>query len=312
MLKKKVTAVQPYIYKGKINFKDKPYNAWIELGGKLAKSHYPLRPLHSIVFNYEFPSLYQFKNEARLRFVQPYSLTFDTFPDYMFYEVIPFFWDCWPENFNRVFNWLARHNIRTVIFTSAQFAEMVRERFPQMNVLAVTEGIDVSTYKKGKKLCERKIDFLEYGREIDNIVKYDASGINYVRGKKNGKIVFTQEQLIDSLADSRIVAAFPKSWTNPEEAGGIETLTQRYWECMLSRCIMVGHAPKELIDLLGYNPVIEIDKIHPNEQIHNILSDINSYQELVDKNRDMAIKFGDWKHSIMITRRYLTQHNYII
>lgn len=309
---KTVKAVRPYYYKDQINFKHKPFEAWKELGGLTAKSYYPHRLLHHFAYKYELPCVFNNKKEARLRFVQPYSIRFDTFPDYALYEIIPCFWDCWPDTFLTVLDWLKKHNVKTAIFTSSQFAELVKSRFPKMNVLAITEGIDVRTYKKGKKLCDRKIDFLEYGREIDNIVRYDVSGINYIRGKKNGKIVFTQEQLIDTLADSRIVAAFPKSWTNPEEAGGIETLTQRYWECMLSRCIMVGHAPKELIDLLGYNPVIEIDKIHPNEQIHNILSDINSYQELVDKNRDMAQKYGDWKHSMMIIRKYLTLHNYII
>ena len=40
------------------------------------------------------------------------------------------------------------------------------------------------------------------------------------------------------------------------------TLTQRYWECMFSRMVMVGHAPQEFIDFIGYNPVIELnDKI---------------------------------------------------
>lgn len=40
------------------------------------------------------------------------------------------------------------------------------------------------------------------------------------------------------------------------------TLTQRYCECMFSRMVMEGHAPQELIDFIGYNPVIELsDKI---------------------------------------------------
>ena len=54
--------------------------------------------------------------------------------------------------------------------------------------------------------------------------------------------------------------------TQPEVAGDIETLTQRYWECMFSRMVMVGHAPQELIDFIGYNPVIELsDKISAEE-----------------------------------------------
>lgn len=40
-------------------------------------------------------------------------------------------------------------------------------------------------------------------------------------------------------------------YVQPEIAGDIETLTQRYWECMFSRMVMVGHAPQELLTLSG-------------------------------------------------------------
>ena len=44
----------------------------------------------------------------------------------------------------------------------------------------------------------------------------------------------------------------------------------------------------------GYNPVIEIDKEHANEQILDILAHIEDYQALVDKNRETALRMGDW------------------
>lgn len=73
------------------------------------------------------------------------------------------------------------------------------------------------------------------------------------------------------------------------------TLTQRYWECMFSRMVMVGHAPQELIDFIGYNPVIELsDKISPEELIANVIEHIEDYQVLVDKNRETAERLGSW------------------
>lgn len=309
---KKVKSVQPYIYKGSINFKHKPFDAWTNLGGSIAPPHYPFRILHYIAFNCNFPRLFYLEKEARLRFVQPYSLSFDTFPDYAFYEIIPFFWDCWPGTFQKVFKWLRKYKVKTAIFTSSQFAKIVQEQFPNMNVLAVTEGIDIHTYKKGNQLIDRGIDVLEYGREINMVVQYDKQGITYVKGKENGKFKFTQEQLVDNIANSKIIAAYPKSWTNPKEAGGIETLTQRYWECMLSRCVMVGHAPNELVELLGYNPVIELDKENANEQLHNILANIQDFQNLVDKNRDAAIIYGDWRYSIQRVMDFLENNGYCI
>lgn len=84
--------------------------------------------------------------------------------------------------------------------------------------------------------------------------------------------------------------------TQPEVAGDIETLTQRYWECMFSRMVMVGHAPQELIDFIGYNPVIELnDKISAEELIADVIEHIEDYQSLVDKNRETAEKMGSWE-----------------
>ena len=320
---KTVKAVAPYIYEGGINFKHKPYEAWKVLGGKTAPAHYPPRFLHGLAFRYEIPKWVQkfkslrwfkgFKDEARLRFAQPWTIEFDTFPDYALYEIIPFFWDVWPENFEKTFSWLGRHEVKTAIFTSSQVAEMVRGRFPEMNVLAITEGIDVEGYQSGLPLKEREIDFLEYGREIDSIVKYDVDDkINYVRGKKDGKPIFSHEELIHNLSNAKVVAAYPKSWTNPDEAGGIETLTQRYWECMLSGCVMIGHATQELIDLVGYNPVVEVDKNDANAQLLDVISKIEEYQDLVDKNRAMAVKFGDWKYSMQRVMNFLQDKGYIL
>lgn len=319
---KTVKAVAPYIYPGGINFKHKPYEAWVKLGGQVAPAHYPPRFLHGIAFRCELPTTLKklsltlklsLKDSARLRFVEPVSLYFDTFPDYALYEVIPFFWDVWPENFEKTFAWLKKHEVKTAIFTSSQAAEMVKTKFPVMNVLAVTEGIDVENYSAGKQLKDREIDFLEYGREIDHIVKYSvADKIRYVRGKRNGKPIFSQQELIENLANSKVVAAYTKKWTNPEQAGDIDTLTQRYWECMLSGCIMIGHAPKELVDLIGYNPVIEVDREKPDEQLMNILANITDYQELADKNRNSAIKYGDWKYSMQRVMKFLQEKGYTL
>lgn len=310
---KTVKAVTPYIHPNGINFKHKAYYAWKELGGAVAPSHYPPRLLHGMVFRYELPRLWERKNEARLRFVQPWSIEFDTFPDYMFYEIIPFLWDVWPDNFDKTFTWLRSHNVKTAIFTSSQVAEMVRERFPGMNVLDITEGIDVEGYLKGLTLKERDIDFLEYGREIDDIIRYDVyDKLNFVSGKNDGKPIFSHEDLIRNLSNAKVVAAYPKSWTNPDEAGGIETLTQRYWECMLSRCVMIGHAPQELVGLTGYNPVIEVNRQNPNGQLMDVISIIEVYQELVDKNRATALKYGDWKYSVQKVMTFLLDCGYKI
>ena len=62
-----------------------------------------------------------------------------------------------------------------------------------------------------------------------------------------------------------------------------------------SRTVLLGRAPKELIELIGYNPVIVLDKNHPDEQVRDIVNHISDYQELVDKNREMALRMAPWE-----------------
>ena len=156
----------------------------------------------------------------------------------------------------------------------------------------------------GWLLKERNIDLLEFGRSNDKVFKVDQlesvidnknRNLNHVCTKQNGKFIYTNEQLYEAMGNAKVTIALPRSITQSEIAGDIETLTQRYWECMFSRMVMVGHAPQELIDFIGYNPVIELtDKISPEELIANVIEHIEDYQSLVDKNRETAEKLGSW------------------
>ena len=294
VVKKRVKAVAPFIHPEYLNFKTSPYEAWHEKGGQVARAHYPFRFMHRLVFRHELPNLLKSKTEARLRFVEPVSLFFDTYPDYACYEIIPMVWDCWPVYFEKTCKWLVKHDVKTAIFTSSQTVEKVRQRFPKMNVKFCPEAVDITRYSEGKDLNNRNIVMLEFGRD-SNLCINCFPNINYVCTKVNGEFLYTNEQLYEAMGNAKITITLPRSCTEPELAGDIETLTQRYWECMLSRIVMLGHAPQELIDLIGYNPVIEIDKEHVKEQILDLLAHIDDYQALVDKNRETALRIGSWE-----------------
>lgn len=311
LFKKLLKAVTPYHHPGFLNFKVAPYEAWRRNGGRVAKECYPPRFLHGTVFRWELPTIWKNSKEARLRFVEPVSLSFDSFPDYARYEVVPMFWDCWPCYFEKTCEWLRRHQVKTAIFSSRQTAKMMQERFSgknmewqRINVIWCPEAVDDSVYQKGKLLKDRNIDLLEFGRSNDKVFKADQlesiidnknRNLNHVCTKQNGKFIYTNEQLYEAMGDAKVTIALPRSITQPEIAGDIETLTQRYWECMFSRMVMVGHAPQELIDFIGYNPVIELsDKISAEELIADVIEHIEEYQSLVDKNRETAEKLGSW------------------
>ena len=179
------------------------------------------------------------------------------------------------------------------------------KRLQRINVIWCPEAVDDSVYQKGLLLKDRNIDLLEFGRSNDKVFKADQlksvfdnknRNLNHVCTKQNGKFIYTNEQLYEAMGNAKVTIALPRSMTQPEMAGDIETLTQRYWECMFSRIVMVGHAPQELIDFIGYNPVIELsDNISAEEQIADVIEHIEDYQSLVDKNRETAERMGSWE-----------------
>lgn len=302
-MKKRLRAVAPYIHPEYLNFKTAPYEAWVRNGGQTAKAHYPWRPFHGPVFRHELPLFGQNRDEARLRFVEPVSLLFDTFPDYARYEIVPMFWDCWPGYFDMVCQWLERHRVQTAIFSSRQTAELIAKALPDINIIWCPEAVDASCYDKGKPLADREIDLLEFGRSNEKVIQADVlkqatvagKAIRHVCTRQNGKFIYTNEQLYQAMGDAKVTITLPRSMTDPATAGNIETLTQRYWECMFSRMVMVGHAPQELVGFIGYNPVIELlDDMSAAEQIVNVLEHIDDYQELVDKNLETAQRLGSW------------------
>src|SRR5215212_10345929 len=82
--------------------------------------------------------------------------------------------------------------------------------------------------------------------------------------------------------------ALPISMTHPARSGNVETVTLRYFESMAAKCLIVGHCPAELIEVMGYNPVIEADlssgPAAAAAQIADILADVGRYQPQVDRN----------------------------
>lgn len=225
-----------------------------------------------------------------------------------FYDIIPVVWDCWPECHKSFFRFLKMNRVRTMFCTSSQIVEMVREKFKEIDAVWLPEGIKVSEYPKGGKLLARKIDVFEMGRRMDVI--HDAI-VTYKFSKKivhcypRGELLFPDtNSLVEAMKDTKVSICYPHCDTNPGRAGNIETLTQRYWEFMLTGTLIVGRAPRELIEICGYNPVIELCG-HPAKQIESILANIDDYQCLVDKNRLTAERIGSWASRMDIILEHL-------
>ena len=309
-MSKTIYAVAPYNHG--INFKMQVYDAWVKMGGKTMPAHYPWRVFHKFAFNYELPTFHKNAKIAQLRFVEPVSLSFDTFPDYARYEIIPLIWDCWPVYFEKTCQWFIKHDIKTAIFTSSQTADRMKRRFPQMNILTITEGIDTARYNEGKDLSRRKIDVLEFGRNNGFFKEGFESNIVHLHSDGKKKMFKSDKEFYSALENSKITVCLPRCDTDSQLAGNIETLTQRYWEAMLSRMVIVGRAPKELVSYIGYDPVVEVNRENAVEQVYEIIRHIEDYQSLVDKNRKIALEMGDWTIRMNLIRHSLTNLKYKI
>ena len=175
----------------------------------------------------------------------------------------------------------------------------MQQRLPEVQMLHCPEAVDTARYSAGKPLAARSIDLLEFGRSNVRVLGgVDMTGIRHVSTLQHGRYIFSNEALFQAMGNARITLCLPRSVTHPELAEGVETLTQRYWEAMLSGMLIVGHAPQELVDIVGYNPVIELDAQAPARQIAQLLAHIADYQPMVDRNREVALAKGDWKARI--------------
>lgn len=236
-------------------------------------------------------------------------------------EVVPMLWDCWPESWKTLSRDLRLLGCKRCFMTSSAVVEHFSRIMPDIQFHYVPEAVDVNDYSPGESLADRGIDVYEIGRKYAayhrKLMEADlGKHCNFVYCAKNPRkgLNFTFDSWADycnGLQDSKITVSFPASVTNPEKAG-IETLTIRYWESMLSRCLIVGHAPKELIDILHYNPVIEADMGNPDKQLMDILANISAYQPLVDKNRQEALKYAPWDVRMKDIRKILSDAGYLL
>lgn len=263
---------------------------------------------------------YMVKDKALLVTSRGENLFSSAFPYYR-YKVIPMIWDVWPGYWEILYSDLRLLRCEIVFVTVRQTAEKLTADLG-IKTFWIPEGINIRDYCPGDDLFMRTIDVYELGRqkqEYNQILEnaLQMGGVkSLVRNEyaQNGtllKLAYpTAESLLRHLSEVKIIVCFPQCDTHPQNAGNLETLTQRYWEAMLSRCLIVGRAPKELIDLIGYNPVIDVDWNAPEKQLSHILNHIVDYQGFVNKNYDIALKYASWDNRVRQIKSILKVEGY--
>ncbi|MEO5588404.1 MAG: glycosyltransferase [Gemmatimonadaceae bacterium] len=212
-----------------------------------------------------------------------------------------YLFDAWPAHHASIKRYVESWGIRNAFISSSAAAHQLASGSRHCNFAWVPEGVDPESYRH-RPPAERDIDVLQLGRKLDahHVViapALKAAGRRYEYERQKGQLVFeSREAFVDGLSRSRISICVPSSVTHPERAGDVETMTTRYLQSMASGCLVLGKAPAEMIELFGYNPVIEIDMNDPAGQIIGLLDEYELHLPLIEKNRDHVLRDHTWRN----------------
>ncbi len=221
------------------------------------------------------------------------------FPDAFWCEIVPWCFDTWGQDWPEWEALLRRHRVRLAFFTARAAAEHFAKQIPGLQTHWLPEAQNLSLLKPSKKLVERSVHVFEMGRKMQQVhdkirEPLKAAGKKHLFDEpgKHATAIPTLDLLYETMGDSAIVMCYPKSMTSPQGSGGVETVTQRYLETMGSGSLVVGHCPKELEDLFGFNPVVELSPEDPAKHMLEILGSLEKYQPLVDRARVKVNEMG--------------------
>jgi hypothetical protein len=221
-------------------------------------------------------------------------------------EIIPYCFDCWEPGYEAWKSFFSRHRVRLAFFPARQSAQYFAKALPAMKSVWLPEATDPSEYQHEIKLVDRDIDVLELGRKHDGFHSSIAPVLAakkrvHLFEKAKGEIVFADKaSFTNGIGRSKISVCFPCSQTHVQRSGSIETVTHRYFESIASKCIILGHGPAELSDLFGYNPVVEIETGREGAQIESVLSNLDSFQDLVERNYERLLEVGTWRSRVCV------------
>lgn len=223
------------------------------------------------------------------------------FPDAFWNELAPWIFDCWGPQFPRWEALLRRHRVRDAFFSARQAASHFERVIPGLRTHWLPEATEPRWLHPEKPLIERGTRVLEMGRSFarvhDAITEpLAARGVRHVYQRPGGPFLFEGvDGLYRGIGDTAVMICYPKSTTNPEGAGGIETATQRYFESIGSRCIIAGECPAELRDLFGFDPVIALPAGGEAEALLEIVNNLGSYQAHVDRAYARLLEVGTFE-----------------
>ena len=224
-----------------------------------------------------------------------------------------YMFDGWPRYMPWLVDFVDYFNVRTIFFSARDSCRLFNERKGQLGNRGrwLPEGIAPDGYHFAPPE-EKQIDVLEFGRRFESYhhqiqpVLAQANK-NHVYGKNDALLFAKKGDLCQALAQSKICVCFPSSMTHPARAEGISTMTLRYLQAMLSKCLVVGIPPSDIVEVIGYDPVVSYDPEDPGGQLLALLNDWDRHQELIERNYSAVTTRHLWRHRLQSIRPFLCE-----
>ena len=255
------------------------------------------------------PSLFKFqpklkKNEI-VNFVSMISGDFRLLIPYAFSSRLNYIYmyDVWPRFHKWIFPLLDFFNVKCVFFSSKQVFEIFNTQYSHIKCKALwlPEALSAQDYSF-KNYNDRDIDVLEFGRMYDDYHSRITETLK-LKGKKHIYRTAAMDFLFpdkpsftNALASAKIVICVPSNITHPDRSEFISSMTLRYLQAMVSKCLIIGVLPLDMEEVFGYNPIVEIEMEHAAEQILNLLENYNDYKALIEKNYQHVIQHHQWQN----------------
>ncbi|BAV10200.1 hypothetical protein SAMN05421788_104430 [Filimonas lacunae] len=252
----------------------------------------------------------------RIRFAMLMGASFDKlFPAYWWKgDNYVYMYDAWPRFLPYIIKSCKALNIKTIFFSSHKSAEYFNKQASGINAYWIPEGIHVQEYK-WRNYNDKNIDVLEFGRKYDMYHNAIAPALElesrvHLYEKVKGQVVFqTRADFIDALSRAKISVCVPSNITNPERAEDISSMTLRYLQSMVSKCLIVGVLPEEMKELFNYCPIIEIEEGRYAEQIVEVLNNYDQYIPLIEKNYQAVTESHTWDCRLTDIYKIITTEN---
>ncbi|MFC1964488.1 glycosyltransferase [Chloroflexota bacterium] len=212
-------------------------------------------------------------------------------------KIILYIIDAWEPSLTRLSSLIEKYRIDIVLCGYLQAHEFLREK--HKSVYWLPQGFDSSIYKDYQ--LEKRFTAMQAGRKHPGLHSFFLNyckETDYIHHFIEGNI-----KLAEHINQSRFFGVTPLSLVNPDRAGSISPVTQRYYLGMACKAMLVGFKPQsEEFNLLFADDVRMIEYKNDEqlrEELEYYLKRPDEYQKIVDRNYEFVQKNHSWENRLL-------------